>query len=334
MKRITIKDLARLLSISASTVSRALSNHPDISDATKKRVKNLARELNYSTNMQARIFRRQNSGLIALVLPEINMFFTPKLIEGINQSIMESNYTLITFISNDNKMTEEEIVDNCLAWAVEGVLISLSRNTNSLEHLSAFKEANIKCLLLDKTLDTDFPTIRIDGAKASYIATVHLLDNNHKNILGIFGDPNLRITKDRIQGFQKAHAERGIDLDDNNILTVEKSGELDFILPELLEDNEQLSAIFTMSDELLAKTHYHILASGKSIPDHMSIISISNGFFPNLTYPPTTHVQVSGYRMGKRGCDYLINAIEENLDMFNMELPTKLIEMSSVTTRD
>ncbi|MGB1004423.1 MAG: LacI family DNA-binding transcriptional regulator, partial [Salibacteraceae bacterium] len=84
MKRITIKDLARLLDMSPSTISRALSDHPDISDSTKKRVIQLAKELNYTKNIHARFFRKQNSGLVALILPEINMFFTPSLIQEIN----------------------------------------------------------------------------------------------------------------------------------------------------------------------------------------------------------------------------------------------------------
>lgn len=121
MKRITIKDLARLLNLSTSTVSRALSDHPDISDATKKRVRSAAEEFNYVTNIYARSFRKQQSRLLALILPEVNMFFSPNLIKGINKTIASSNYTLITFLSNDSYKREKEIIKQCLSWAVEGV---------------------------------------------------------------------------------------------------------------------------------------------------------------------------------------------------------------------
>ena len=120
MKRVTIKDLAKLLNLSTSTVSRALSDHPDISEATKKRVRAAAEEFNYTANVHARFFRQQHSGLIALVLPEVNMFFTPSLIKGINNVIAASGYSLITFLTNDSYKREKEIIKQCLNWAVEG----------------------------------------------------------------------------------------------------------------------------------------------------------------------------------------------------------------------
>lgn len=336
MKRITIKDLAKLMSLSTSTVSRALSGHPDISESTKKRVRIVAEEFNYTANLHARFFRKNKSGLIALILPEVNMFFSPNLIKSINKTIATSKYSLIVFLSNDILKKEKEIIKQCLSWAVEGVLISLSKETNDLNHLDALTQAEIECVLLDKTLENQhYPTVTIDDTEASYKAVSYLIKNNHQNILGIFGDPNFRISKDRIKGYIKAMEENNLPVLENNMISVNESSDLDSILPTTLKKNNKISAIYTMSDELLVKSHYHINKSGLSIPDNISIISISDGIYPHLAYPKITHVKDSGSKMGRNACKLLFHLIKETTKPINSELfiSTKLIELESVGTR-
>lgn len=336
MKRVTIKDLAKLLNVSTSTVSRALSDHPDISDATKEKVQKLAEEFNYRTNVHARLFRKQHSGLIALILPEVNMFFTPNLIKGINKTISSSNYSLITFLSNDSYKKEKEIIKQCLSWAVEGVLISLSKETYDLSHLELLTQSEIKCVLLDKALENEqYPAITIDSTKASEKAINHLIKNGHQNILGIFGNPNFTITQERINGYQKAMEENNLPILRENIICVEKSTDLDYILPPILNHNKGISAIFTMSDELLAKSLYHLSSLGLGIPKDISIISISDGDYPYLTFPQTTYIKDSGSKMGKTACKYLIEKITEphkKLDS-GLIVSTKLVELGSVAEK-
>lgn len=333
MRRITIKDLAQMLSLSTSTVSRALSDHPDISEATKSRVRTVAEEFNYTTNVHARFFRNQNSGLIALILPEINMFFTPNLIKGINKMIVSSNYTLITFLSNDSYKREKEIVKQCLNWAVEGVLISLSKETIDLNHLKPLSKSNIKCVLLDKALENEnFPAVTIDSTEASYQAVSYLIKKEHRNILGVFANPNFNISQERIRGYEKAMKEHNIPILKENIISVNKSTDLDFILPPILNHNKEISAIFTMSDELLAKSLYHINALELSIPKDISIISISDGDYPYLTHPQISHIKDSGSKMGRSACKFLLDSISKPSKNYNSGLlvTTKLIELQSV----
>ena len=333
MKRVTIKDLAKMLNLSTSTISRALSDHPDISNATKERVKKVAEEFNYTTNLHARLFRKQHSGLIALILPEINMFFTPNLIKGINKSIDSSKYSLITFLSNDDFQKEKEIIKQCMNWAVEGVLISLSKETVNLAHLEPLAKANIKCVLLDRALEnTKFPVVAIDSAAASYQAVSYLLKKGHSNILGVFGNHNLTISQERIKGYQEAMKENGIPILKENIISVDKSTDLDFILPQVFRHNKEVTAIFTMSDELLARSLYHINAMNLSIPKDISIISISDGVYPYLMYPNISHVKGAGNIMGKNACDFLLDMILDTNQntKSGLSLTTKLIELDSV----
>lgn len=328
-----------MLNLATSTVSRALSDHPDISDATKARVRKVAEEFNYSTNIHARIFRNQHSRLIALVLPEINMFFTPNLIKGINKTIEGSKYSLITFLTNDSYETEKEIVKQCLNWAVEGVMISLSKEANDLTHLQPLVNANIKCLLLDKVMSNPkHPSVSIDSAEASYKAVSHLIKKGHRQILGVFGSPKLEISQRRIEGFHRAMADHRIGVLDENVICVEKSKDLDLILPPILKHNTGLTSIFTMSDELLAKSLYQVSALGLSVPGDLSIVSISDGDYPYLTFPQTTHVKDSGRKMGRTACRLLLQQITEPVpkgglaegDDVSLTVDTKLVELHSV----
>ncbi|MFK7973048.1 MAG: LacI family DNA-binding transcriptional regulator [Bacteroidia bacterium] len=333
MKRVTIKDLARMLNLSTSTISRALSDHPDISEATKNRVRKTAEEFHYTTNVHARLFRSQHSRLIALILPEINMFFTPNLIKGINKTIDSSKYSLIIFISNDSYKKEKELIKQCLSWAVEGVLISLSRETYNLDHLEPLSQAGIKCILLDKALENEkFRAVTIDSTEASYMATSHLIKNGHTNILGIFGNPNFNISQERIKGYQKAMTENDIAVVEENIVSVDKSADLDFILPPILNHNKNITAIFAMSDELLVKTLLHLNKLRISVYEEISAIAISDGVYPYLTYPQITHVKDSGTKMGRNACTFLLDAIADSSPSSGSGLvvSTKLVELESV----
>lgn len=333
MKRTTIKDLARMLNLATSTVSRALSDHPDISDSTKNRVLRAAEEFNYTANFHARFFRKQHSRLIALVLPEVNMFFTPNLIKGINKAIDNSNYSLIYFLSNDSYKKEKEIVKQCLSWAVEGVLISLSRQTNELSHLEPLLNADIKCVLLDKVLNNDkFPSVTIDSVETSRMAVSHLIDKGHKNILGIFGNPNFTISQERTAGYLQALKERNIPIKEENIISVDRSSDLEYILPPILNHNKDITAIFTMSDELLSKSIFHLRKLGLSIPRDISVISISDGVYPYLSFPNVTHVKDSGSKMGKNACKFLLESIADSTISISdgLHVSTKLVELQSV----
>lgn len=321
-----------MLQLSPSTISRALSDHPDISDKTKSRVKETAEEFNYSVNLHSSFFRNKKSNLIALIIPEINMFYIPSMINAINDLLYPTAYSLFVFISKDKLKREKTIVEQCVKWAVEGVLISPSNETRNLDHLDSLQKAGIKTVVLDKILkNSKFSSVSINNINASLSAVDHLLTNGHKNILGIFGNPNISITQERIKGFIEAHEKRNVDCQLENIISIGNISELDSILPVMLKHNERITAIFSMSDEILAKVHFHLMKLGKRIPEDISLISISDGFFPELTFPKTSFVKDSGRKMGKKACELLVQNINSEMVVReHLELETKLVELDSV----
>lgn len=333
MNKLTIKDIAKLLRVSTSTVSRALSDHPDISEETRTRVKEVAHELNYKKNLYASFFRKNQSGLIALILPEINMFYTPKMVKSINNLIAPSNYSLIISLTNDQVEKEEEIIEKCIKWSVEGVILCLSKETHHLDFALRLKKADIPCVLIDKTIDNSvFPTVTIDNIETSYEATQHLIEKGHKSILGVFGSLNYTISKERVSGFLKAIDQKRLKKSENIILSVEKSEDLESKLPEMMAQHH-FTALYTMSDELLAKCVYIIQKLGYTIPNDISIISISDGVYPYLVHPNITHMKDSGNKLGKLAAKTLLELIQNpklKLEKHHI-VETKLVALDSVS---
>ena len=333
MNRITIRDLAKMLSLSPSTISRALSDHPDISFKTKQRVKEVADKFNYSVNLHSSFFRNKKSNLIALIIPEINMFYIPSMINAINDFLYTTDYSLFVFISRDKLKREKDIIQQCIKWAVEGVLISPSSETRNFDHLDSLRFSGIKTVVLDKILKhSTIPSVSINNENSAYKAVDYLINKGHTNILGIFGNPNISITKERIKGYVKSLEHHGLVSAEENIITIQDTVELDSILPVILNHNKSITAIFSMSDEILARVYFHVMRLGKRVGEDISLICISDGYFPKLTFPKTTYIRDSGRKMGKKACDLLVNQLlkDKSIEQTTLELSTKMVELDSV----
>ena len=154
MKRATIKDIAAMVGVSISTVSRALKDHPDIGEGLRNKIKELAQVLNYHPNMMAVQLRKQKSNIIGLIYPEAHMFFFPSIIKGISEVVQKAGYKLLVLHSSESYEREVENVRICLENGVDGLFLSLTNETKDLSHLDELKEAEIPVLLVDKVLDT------------------------------------------------------------------------------------------------------------------------------------------------------------------------------------
>lgn len=333
--RITLKDIARRLNLSMPTVSRALADHPDISAATKDRVREVAQALNYIPNYRARYLRAKHSRLIALVVPEMNMFFVPSMITGINRVVQQNDYSLIVFQSDNSIVQERRLIEYCTHLSADGVLLVLSSETTDLSHLNILRDCDIPVVLLDKTIDTTkHSTITIDDQEAGREAASYLIDHGHTRSIGIFGDQRQRISALRLKGFRRGHTERSIPLADTQILRVTMLDELEGQLDRAFEAHPDLTAIFTMTDELLVYTHHLLMRRGVKIPEEVSLLAISDGQAPGFLHPNVTHFRHAGIEVGERTAHILIGMIEHNSDaMMDVRIRTTLVEMGSVATR-
>src|SRR5215207_2185979 len=227
-KRVTLKDIAASVGLSAGTISRALADHPDISDETKDRVRDAAQAMSYIPNYRARYLRAKHSRLIALIVPEMNMFFVPSMIAGINRVVQANDYSLIVFQSDNSIVQERRLAEYCTHLSADGVLLVLSSETADLQHLDVLHEFGIPVVLLDKTIDTvKYTTITIDDEEAGREAAAFLIDHGHTCVVGVFGDQRQRISTMRLKGFRRAHAERGLPLAETQVLRITMNADLE-----------------------------------------------------------------------------------------------------------
>lgn len=331
MKRATLKDIAKLTGLSISGVSRALKDHPDIGSATKQKVREVAEALKYMPNLNARSLRTQSSKIIAVILPELMDFFFPKLLEGISEIVEKRGYSLVFLQSNNNLKKEKELVDFCLNIFAEGVLLSLSVESENLDHLQKLKDANIPLILIDRVIkNEDFPSITIDDRETSFKAIEYLIQQGHHNILGIFNDERLKMTQLRVEGFRLAYAHHRKLLKEEQILMVPNEDNLEESVTSYIKAHPNATAIFTMSDQLLVNTYHVIKRMGKKIPEDISLISISDGIAPNYLYPKITHLHHSGHEVGSKATNLLFNIIDGMSPAFNFyKIDAELVKLGS-----
>ncbi len=208
------------------------------------------------------------------------------------------------------------------------MLISLTENTKNIDHIKILKDADIPVVLLDKVLyQNDFPTFTIDDHEAANNATSYLIKKHKTKILGVFGNPNLEITKKRREGFLYALDENNINHDENNVIHItDGKGEA---LEERIKECD-FDSIFTMSDELLLIC-YSSLLKLNLYPNLMSIVAISDGKLPYSLYPNVTHVKHSGFMSGKLAAESLIQLLLKKSTENAMVIKTELVILNSVT---
>jgi DNA-binding LacI/PurR family transcriptional regulator len=334
-KRVTLKDIAEQLALSTPTVSRALADHPDISTETKARVRDLAKVLNYVPSYRARFPATKHPRLIALVVPEMNTFFVPSLISGINHVVQRNDYSLIVFQSDDSLEQERRLLEYCTHLSPEGVMLALSSETADLSHLEVLRARQIPVVLLDRTIETaQHSTITIDDYEVGREAGSYLIDRGHRRAVGVFGDPRQRISALRLKGFRRAYLDEGIALEERQLVRVTRLSELEAVLDRLLDSLPDATAIFVMSDELLVYTHRLLMRRGTKVPEAVSLLAISDGLAPAFLHPTVTHIRHSGFEVGERTAHILIGLIEHQSNaMMDVRIRTTMVELGSVATR-
>lgn len=309
-KRTTIKDLSRLLGVSPSTVSRALHDHPDIGEALKQKVRELAAALHYYPNAMASQLRQSDNKTLALIIPEITMFFFPSVIEGITQKVREHGYQLMVLQSHENLQQEVENIKTCINLRVSGIMISLCRDTQQLDHLIEAADMGISIVVFDKTVANNrFPFVGIDDKNVSRKAVSWLSFQNCTKLLGIFGHPHMSISNQRRAGFETACMQllpAGSAFKSVHALNqADAARQLRALWPQFEPDG-----IFCMSDEVLAgvmPTLSHLTENQKG---NCKVIGISDGKLPFLFNEPLHFLHHDGFQIGATTAQCLLNSLQ------------------------
>ncbi|MBN1927517.1 MAG: LacI family DNA-binding transcriptional regulator [Prolixibacteraceae bacterium] len=312
-RSVTIIDIAKFLGLSKSTVSRALKNHPDISNETKEAVKKIAKELNYIKNTTASSLRYKKSNLIGLIVPEISYFFFPSVIDGIEYVVHNKGYNLLILQSNEMYEREVENIDILISNNVEGILASVSRTTKTIDHFKHLTDINLPLVLFDRIVnEINADIVLVDDIDGAYNAVKHLLEAGKKRIAICTGNLNLLISRNRLFGYKKVLTDSGIDIDESMIIAAETSEDAEKKFSELLKMNPSPDGIFAISDLTMAGVMKAIYKSRKRIPEDIAVIGFCEEQYRTMYHPTLTAIDPMGFEIGKVAAELLFEQIQQN----------------------
>lgn len=327
-KQATIKDIANRLNISISTVSRALKNAPDVSTETKNAVLQVAQELSYQPNRLAVSFRMKHTYTIGVIVPNLD-YVLSTMVKGIDEVALEAGYTVIVCQSNESFGREVLNTTRMLQSLVDGLIISVSSETKTFDHIKTFQERGLPIVAFDRIIpEIIAPNVILDNEKGGYLATAHLIEQGYKNIAILAGPKNLGISNARMDGYLKALKENKMKVDAKNIIHCDFNQDYAyFATVELLKSPNRPDAIFTISDRMAIGAMIAIKEKGLTMPTDIGLIGFNNEPMLSLVTPTISSIEQPLFDMGKMAAKIFIERLhsEENSTVISEILKPKLI---------
>lgn len=331
--QVTIKDMAKILGISVSTVSRALKDHPDISADTKREVQALAKKLNYSPNVIALSLRNKKTFLIGVIIPEIIHHFFSCVISGVEQIANRNGYNVVIFQSNEQYEREVSICQTILNSRIDGVLISMSKNTKKTTHFRELQQAGIPLVFFDRICgDIDTDRVVVDDFNGAYAAVQHLISVGCRKIAHLSAPQTMQIAQKRQMGYIQALKDARLPIDESLIIQCDNQADAMIIGEQLMRRENKPDGIFAVNDLTAAGAMYAIKHMGYKVPEDVAICGFTDGLVSTLTDPTLTTVEQHGNKMGEIATDLLlrrINSGEELIPTTTKVIKTNLIVRAS-----
>ena len=305
--QITIKDIARALNVSPSTVSRALKDNPDISKETRDLVHAYAREHNYKPNVLAVNLRASRSNTIGVIVPQLVHHFFSCVLSGIEKAAADAGYNIIVAQSSESYEQEVKIVHSFLAARVCGVIASLAKDTSQYDHYQELLNNDIPIVFYDR-ICTGLKTERVvvDDYAGSFAAVEYMIQTGCKRILF----------------YMKKYK---IPVDDSMILLCDTRERAISITPDLLESENRPDGFFAINDETASGILYACKLVGVKVPDEVSICGFTDGAIAQSTDPKLTTVEQHGEEVGKSAFSILTGKLEREEKSNNKIVRTNLV---------
>ena len=336
MPKVSLTKISEILGMSKSTVSKALNNYADVSPITRKKVQDLANELNYKPNIFAQNLRSQESNIIGLIVPEIVHYFFSTIISGVIESAENFGYSIIVAQSNDDYKDEVKQLKLLLDKNVDGILLSLADNTIHFNHIKDLIKEGIPFVLYDKIAKLiNCNKVVIDDVKASQMATQHLIDIGCKKIAIIRNHLKSQTTIDRHKGYKKALLENDILYD--KLIDFE-GHDVSFNAGKIAgdticENHKDIDGVFAVTDLMAIGALEALKEHNVAVPEQVSVIGFSNWYLTKISTPHLSTVDQPGFEIGQTAFNLLHQEIQNKKNNVKEGSKTVVIP-TTVISRD
>lgn len=319
----TIHDISNALNIDSSTVSRALNNSPRVSKKTKEKILKKASELGYQRNSLASNLRTNRTNTIGVIVPRISRNFFSTVISGIEETAYENGFNVIICQSLESLDREKQLIDTLLANRVDGVLISISMETTSYDHLKPYYEHGSPIVFYDRPCHfEDCTVVSIDDYKASFDATEHLISTGRKKIFHFSGPQEIELYRNRKRGYIDALTKHNIPFNENYCYESDLSEKEGIkAAKKILKLDTDIDAIYSSNDNAAIAAMKYFKSIGKIIPDDIAFVGFNNDPISAVIEPSLTTVNQPDFKMGKIAAAILLGQIKnKNKDSKNQSI--------------
>lgn len=308
---VSINDMAKTLGVSASTVSRALKNHPDISLETRQMIQKYAKEVSYRPNILASGLRQKSSRTIGLIIPEIAHHFFSSAISGIEELAYAGDYRVMICQSNENEEREAINLMALLDHRVDGILVSMGKNTLDTSHFKKVSEQGVPIVFFDRICE-ELATDRVvaNDYEGSRALVSHLIKQEHHRILHLAAPSHMLVGKERLRGYRQALHEHGIEFNEHLILPCDTAYQVLKLQDDILQLTNRIDAIFAVNDFTAIAALQLLRSNGIQVPQRIAIAGFGDDPIASIVSPTLTTVEQKGYEIGKESVQLLIQRIE------------------------
>lgn len=344
-KKTTITDIADELNVTPSTVSRALSNHPKISETTKKEVWKQVEKMNYQPNNIATALRKGKSNIIGVIVPTSDRQFFASIIRGIEEIVRDKGYFLLICQSDEQTLKEEKSIDALLQIQVDGIIASVAKETTNYSYFEKINKFNIPLVLYDRVGENiNANTVISDDFNGAYKAVSHLIEQGCTKIAHFAGQQHIKIYRDRLNGYLNALKEHNIRKDESLIIENDLINDTDLVLNTGYDMTNELFSNVIKPDAIFSSSDFAVLGAIKAlkqkkikIPEEVALVGYSNDFSSSVIEPGLSSLDQQPKLMGNLAAELFLEQIENNKKLYTPKkkvLDPKLMIRNSSTIRN
>ena len=315
--KITIKDIAKELDISSSTVSRALNDNPEISEETRQKVKAYADLYNYRPNMLAQRFRNNKTMVIGIIIPEIVHYFFSQIIGGVEKIANGRDYNVMICLSNESYEKEKLNIQMLANGSVDGILASIAKETLEIGDFDHFKELadyNIPLVLFDRVTDEiSCDKVIVDDFGGGYNATKHLVDMGCKRIAILSTPDYVNVGALRTRGYRKALEESNMAIEEDLIFKVDDQLDITTQISSFMDhDKIKFDGILGVNEIYAAMALKIAREKGMDIPNDLAVVGFTDGLISLFSTPALSTIKQHGITIGEQAAELLLDRIQHN----------------------